>query len=72
MLTLANNVVNEHVAATGVKFEENLLTISLSDGREISLPLDRIEWLSCWQKPHRNSEQTGHLSQADMHFTGKI
>ena len=29
-----------------VRFEENTLHVSLSDGREISMPLDRVEWLT--------------------------
>jgi hypothetical protein len=45
MLTSANKVVGEQVAATNVRFEKNILYVSLSDGREVSLPIDRIEWL---------------------------
>jgi hypothetical protein len=45
MLTSANKTVGEQVAATNVTFEENILLLSLSDGRKISLPIDRIEWL---------------------------
>ena len=45
MLTSVNKVVGEQVTATKVRFEENILYVSLSDGREISLPIDRIEWL---------------------------
>jgi hypothetical protein len=33
------------VAATGVRFVGNMLYVSLSDGREIGLPLDRVGWL---------------------------
>jgi hypothetical protein len=44
MLTLANSVTNE-VSATGVRFVDNRLYVALSDGREISLPIDKIEWL---------------------------
>lgn len=36
---------SEQVAATKVRFEGDILYISLSDGREISLPIDRIDWL---------------------------
>ena len=46
MLTSANKVVSEQVAATDVRFEKNILYVSLSDGRTVSLPLDRIEWLA--------------------------
>jgi hypothetical protein len=45
MITSVNKVVSEQVAASNVRFEENILHVSLSDGREISLPIDRIEWL---------------------------
>jgi len=45
MLTSANKVVSEQVAATNVRFEKNVLYVTLSDGREVSLPIDRIEWL---------------------------
>lgn len=33
------------VSATGVRFTGDVLHVSLSDGREISLPLERIPWL---------------------------
>jgi hypothetical protein len=45
MLTSVNKVVSEQVAATQVRFDENILYISLSDGREVSLPLGQVEWL---------------------------
>ena len=45
MLTSVNKVITEQVAATDVYFKGNILYIRLSDGREVSLPLDRIEWL---------------------------
>lgn len=44
MITSANKVT-ERVQATGVRFVENVLFVSLADGREISVPLDRVEWL---------------------------
>ncbi|GIK40143.1 MAG: hypothetical protein BroJett011_39760 [Chloroflexota bacterium] len=44
MITLAASVTNE-VKAIGVRFEENKLYVSLSDGREVSLPIDQVEWL---------------------------
>jgi hypothetical protein len=37
--------LSEQVGATKVKFQENRLHVALNDGREISLPIDRIEWL---------------------------
>jgi len=46
MLTSADRVVSPQVAATKVRFEKDLLYVSLSDGREISLPINRIEWLA--------------------------
>jgi hypothetical protein len=45
MITLVNNVM-EQVRATDVRFSGNLLRVSLSDGREISVPMERIEWLN--------------------------
>ncbi len=44
MNTLANNITQQ-VTATGVRFTENVLQVSLSDGREISVPINRVEWL---------------------------
>lgn len=35
----------ERVCATGVRFVGDMLQVSLSDGREIGVPLDRVEWL---------------------------
>jgi hypothetical protein len=45
MLTSVNKVVSEQVAATNVRFDKNILYVTLSDGREVSLPIDRVEWL---------------------------
>jgi hypothetical protein len=44
MITLTGNITNE-VSATQVRFEDNRLYVTLSDEREISLPIDNIEWL---------------------------
>lgn len=44
MLTLTDKVA-EQVCASGVRFVGNTLYVSLSDGREISAPIDRFEWL---------------------------
>ncbi len=44
MLTLVNKIT-EQVAATNIRFVENVIYILLSDGREVSVPIDRIEWL---------------------------
>jgi hypothetical protein len=38
--------MQKQVAATGVRFAENKLIVALSDGREITLPLDKFTWLS--------------------------
>lgn len=37
--------VPDQVAATGVRFSGNLLLVTLSDGRERSVPLERVAWL---------------------------
>ena len=34
------------VHATGVRFSGNQLCVSVSDGREIIVPIERVEWLS--------------------------
>ncbi len=44
MPTLANKKVQE-VRATNIHFDKNILYVSLSDYREISLPIDHIDWL---------------------------
>lgn len=45
MLTSADKVT-EQVRASGVRFAGNTLYVSLNDGREIGVPIDRIEWLN--------------------------
>ena len=45
MLTLAHKAMEE-VRAQGVRFTDDKIYVLLSDGREIGLPLGRIEWLS--------------------------
>jgi len=47
--TSANNIT-EWVAATGVRFSGNSLLVALSDGRELSVPLERVPWLR-WLLP---------------------
>lgn len=44
MATLASKAT-EQVRATGVRFSADALCVALSDGREISVPVNRIEWL---------------------------
>ena len=45
MLTLASSDVTNQVGAIGVSFAGNFLQVALSDGREISLPMDKVDWL---------------------------
>jgi hypothetical protein len=45
MITLANKVT-EQVGASDVRFIGNVLYVSLSDGREISVPMERVQWLN--------------------------
>jgi hypothetical protein len=35
----------EQVRATDVHFIDNMLSVSLSDGRELSIPMQQVEWL---------------------------
>jgi hypothetical protein len=44
MITSAGNI-DTQVQAKNVRFEGNILRILLSDGREISLPIDQMDWL---------------------------
>jgi hypothetical protein len=44
MPTLTNKKA-QTVFATGVRFDKNMLYVSLNDRREICLPFDRIDWL---------------------------
>jgi len=37
--------IDTQVQAEEVRFEANILRILLSDGREISLPIDQMDWL---------------------------
>lgn len=34
------------VGATSVRFSGTILYVSLTDGREISIPMERVEWLN--------------------------
>jgi hypothetical protein len=45
MLTSADKTT-EQVRVSSVRFVGKTLYVSLNDGREISVPVDRIEWLS--------------------------
>ena len=42
---VANNEAETLVKAKGARFDGNILYITLSDEREISLPIDRMSWL---------------------------
>jgi hypothetical protein len=44
MITSTINI-DTQVQAEKVRFEANILCIFLSDGREISLPIDQMDWL---------------------------
>ena len=44
MITSASNI-DTQVQAKSVRFENNIVYILLSDGREISLPIDQMDWL---------------------------
>jgi hypothetical protein len=44
MVTLTSRAA-EQISAIGVRFVGNVLYVSLSDGREISVPMDRVSWL---------------------------
>lgn len=38
--------ITEQVAATSVRFVDAVLFVSLSDGREVTLLMGRVEWLA--------------------------
>ena len=44
MTTLADDVLQQ-VGATEVRFSGNKLHVFLTDGREISISMERVEWL---------------------------
>jgi hypothetical protein len=44
MITLANKTTQQ-VRAVNVQFIGHVLIVLLDDGREISVPIDQIEWL---------------------------
>lgn len=45
MSTLVKEEVKELVQARGVRFMGDILVLELSDGREVSLPMTKIQWL---------------------------
>lgn len=44
-MTIFPNNISEQVSATAVQFDGSILQVSLSDGRMVSLPIDKTEWL---------------------------
>ena len=59
MTTFPTNLTGV-VQATGVQFEGDRLTVRLSDGREVSVPLSKLEWLQWLAKA--TPEQRAHWS----------
>ena len=49
-MRISTSNITEHVAATGVRFDGNILCVALSDGRELSVPLQRVPWLRWLRK----------------------
>jgi len=45
-MSISPNNPNQRVAATDVRFSGDVLFVSLSDGREIGVPLREIRWLN--------------------------
>lgn len=60
MHTSANKIA-EQVTATGVRLENRILHVTLNDGREVSLPLDRIEWLKWLAKATPEQQENWSL-----------
>ena len=58
MSTSAAAKATPEVAATDVRFDGDLLTVSLDDGRELSLSLVRVPWLR-WLR-EATPEQRGY------------
>ncbi|MEW5692943.1 MAG: DUF2442 domain-containing protein [Candidatus Hydrogenedentota bacterium] len=49
MVILASKIT-EQVKATDVYFVDNILCVSLNDGREIRVAIDKVEWLKWLEK----------------------
>ena len=45
MITLVDNQIGEQVQATAVHIQNNVLQVSLNDGRALPLPLGQVTWL---------------------------
>jgi hypothetical protein len=59
MITLVNNV-SEQVKASGIRFVDHILYVSLDDGREVSVPIDQVEWLA-WLAGQSHAGAKGQL-----------
>ncbi len=44
-MSTSDDKLPKDVNAMDVRFDDNMLHVSLSDGREIGVPLDKIKWL---------------------------
>ena len=56
------------VLATDVRFTEDAMQVSLSDGREISIPL---EWFIRLRAATLNNAANGDLSHTELAFIGR-
>lgn len=45
MITSTERITNNEVSAVSANFSGDVLSIVLSDGRTISVPLDKVTWL---------------------------
>ncbi len=57
MIISVDKTSTNQVSANQVRFENNILYVSLSDGREISLPIEQIEWLQWLAKATPEEKQ---------------
>ncbi|MCL5997851.1 MAG: DUF2442 domain-containing protein [Chloroflexi bacterium] len=60
MLTSTERVMNE-VSAVSVRFYGDTLSVSLSDDRQISIPLDKVEWLHWLLKATPEQRDKWHI-----------
>lgn len=59
-MTIFPNNITEQVSATAVHFDGDILQVTLSDGRMISLPMEKTGWLQ-WLA-HASPEQRDNWS----------
>lgn len=54
---MVNETINR-VQAVGVEFQENMLILKLSDGRQVWLPMHKIQWLDrlCNASPEQRTK----------------